>query len=479
MKNRLPGQAEAREERVFPSGGSQLSRRRFLECSLLAGGAGLTLADVLRLQAASASSGRSKTDTAVIQIWLGGGPSQFETFDPKPEAPREIRGPYGVIPTKYPGVLFCEMMPKTARVLDRAAIIRTVTHTTNGHLVGARWLSTGYFDTIGGMPRPSVGSIVASTHGPNHPGLPAYVLISEEQKRNLDIGSVTGPGYLGTRHAAFTIKQDPYTYEYRKDKTHLATANLQLANDITLERITSRRALWADLDRFARVADASQQLQGADQFHRAALRMVVSGEARDAFDLTLESEATRKLYGSHRWGQMALLARRLVEAGTTFVTLSTAPDSLCWDWHLNIIDDKRPANGSNGPSRGMNISGPPLDQMVSALVTDIYQRGLDKKVLLLVWGEFGRTPRINKTGGRDHWGALMSILMAGGGLRVDQVIGASNRNGEVPIERPIKPTDVLATVYRHLGIDWSQHTVDTQGRPHRIIPDGEPIKELI
>ena len=176
---------------------------------------------------------------------------------------------------------------------------------------------------------------------------------------------------------------------------------------------------------------------------------------------------------------MGLLARRLVEAGVTFVTFNLAPDSLCWDWHLNIVNDNRPADGSNGPSRGMDISGPPLDQMLAALITDLYERGLDRRVLLVVWGEFGRTPRINKTGGRDHWGSLMSILLAGGGLQVGQVIGESTSKGEVPKSRPVAPNDVLATMYRHLGISLDQHTVTNAGRPIPLLPTGQPIVELL
>jgi len=244
-------------------------------------------------------------------------------------------------------------------------------------------------------------------------------------------------------------------------------------------RHADRQSLLASLDRLARDVDATGALAGVDDFNRTALQMVTSGEARLAFDLSRESKQTRDMYGSHRWGKMELLARRLVEAGVTFVTLNTAPDSLCWDWHRNIVNDHRSADGSDGPNREMDVTGPPLDQMISALVTDLYQRGLDRKVLLVVWGEFGRTPRVNKTGGRDHWGALMSILMAGGGLKVGQVIGASNDKGEVPIDRPVRPTDVLATIYRHLGIDPTLHTVAREGRPVPVLPDGKPIRELI
>ncbi|MBP88391.1 MAG: hypothetical protein CMJ64_17030 [Planctomycetaceae bacterium] len=452
------------------------TRRRFLKSSLLAGGAGLSLADVLRLRAENADAA---SDTAVIQVWLGGGPSQFETFDPKPDTPEEIRGPYSPIATKWPGVLFCEKLPKTAQVVDRAAIIRTVTHTTNGHFVGAHWCSTGYIGENNRASRPSAGSIVSRFKNAAKTGLPPYVLLSEEQTRNLEIGEVMGAGHLGARHQPFTVLQDSFQHEFDDARLQRATASLQLADDITVQRVGDRRSLLAKVDRLARDIDSSGNIDGLDEFNRAALNMVTSGKARKAFDLTRESEATLKLYGSHRWGKMALLARRLVESGVSFVTINTAPDSLCWDWHLNIVNDDRPADGSNGPSRGMDISGPRLDQMLSALITDIYQRGLDKKVLLVVWGEFGRTPRVNKTGGRDHWGSLMSILVSGGALKVNQVIGTSSSKGEVPATRPVGPTDVLATMYRHLGIDTRQHTLTPQGRPVPILPDGEPIRELI
>lgn len=455
------------------------NRRRFLEGTLAAGGAGLSLSDVLRLQSDAATPRASQSDTAVIQIWLGGGPSQFETLDPKPEAPAEFRGPYSSIQTKLPGVLACEKLPMTAQVLDRVAVIRSVAHTTNGHFVGAHWLSTGYIGTNNRSSHPSFGSLASKFRGPVKPGLPAYVLLSEEQTRNPEIGTVMGSQYLGTGHKPFTLFQDPFRTEYQAAKVSEATSNLTLADDVTIDRVDDRRALLSELDQFARKSDALKSVSGGDEFNHQALDMVTSGAARRAFDLTQESDATRDRYGRHRWGQMGLLARRLVESGVTFVTFNLAPDSLCWDWHLNIVNDDRPTDGSNGPSRGMDISGPPLDRMLAALVTDIYERGLDKKVMLVVWGEFGRTPRVNKTGGRDHWGSLMSIMMAGGGLRVGQVIGKSTPNGEVPADRPVHPTEVLATMHRHLGIDPTWHTVTNAGRPIPVLPDGRPIDELL
>jgi hypothetical protein len=446
---------------------------------LIAGGAGLSLADVLRLRAENADPAVPSDDTAIIQIWLGGGPSQFETFDPKPEAAEEIRGPYNSIATKLPGIRFCETLPRTAQVLDRAAIIRTVTHSTNGHFVAAHWCSTGYAGENNVASRPSAGSIVSRFANTSTIGLPQYALLSEEQTRNINIGEVMGAGHLGPRYEPFTILQDPFHREFDNVRLQRSTASFQLADDVTIKRIGDRKALLERIDTLSRRLDSVGILDGVDEFTRAALNLVTSGTAREAFDITQESASTLRLYGSHRWGKMALLARRLVEAGVKFVTINTAPDSLCWDWHRNITNDHRPEDGSDGPTRGMDVSGPPLDQMLSALITDLYERGLERKVLLVVWGEFGRTPRVNKTGGRDHWGSLMSILVAGGGLNVGQVIGASNKNGEVPVDRPVAPTDVLATMYRHLGIDTRQHTLTLQGRPIPILPDGEPIRELL
>ena len=451
-------------------------RRQFLKTAVTAGGLGISLEQVARGKEAS---GNLTKDTAVIQIWLGGGPSQFETFDPKPDAPVEIRGPYGTIPTLHSGVRFCETMPRTSQVVDRAAVVRSISHGENGHFVAAHWLSTGYRGTNNQASHPSSGSLTSRFLGPRREGMPPYVLLSEEQTRNPNIGEVMGAGHLGAGHGAFTVFQDPYQSKYQKSLLSAATANLKLADDMTVDRVSDRRSLLSSLDTFSRAIDRSRTMAGIDRFSHMALDMVTSGKARKAFDLSKEPQHVHDLYGTHRWGQSALLARRLVESGVSFVTINTAPDSLCWDWHLNIVNDRRPADGTLGPSRGMDLSGPPLDQMVAALVTDLYQRGLDKKVLLLVWGEFGRTPRINKTGGRDHWGPLMSILLAGGGIKTGQVLGASNSRGETPIDRPIHPNDVLATVYRHLGIERHWHTTTREGRPIAVLPEGEVIRELL
>ena len=217
---------------------------------------------------------------------------------------------------------------------------------------------------------------------------------------------------------------------------------------------------------------------GLDPFARLALELITSAKARRAFDLNDESATTRERYGTHRWGQMALLARRLVESGVTFVTLNTAPDCLRWDWHVSITRENREQPSPGGPNVGMEWSGPPLDRALSALITDLSEREPCRNVLLVVWGEFGRSPKINVTGGRDHWPRLGSVLLAGGGLKMGQVIGESSHDGGLPTDRPISPSDVLATLYKHLGIDPNQNAVNLQGRPIPLLPDGQVIDEL-
>jgi hypothetical protein len=455
-----------------------VSRRRFLTGSLRAGGAGLALGDILRMRALAAARGAAAPDTAVIQIWLGGGPSQFETFDPKPHAPVEIRGPYGAIQSRLPGVLVCEKMPLTANVLDKTTIIRTFTHARDDHFGVTRWCLAGRLEPDNKAGTPSIGSIASRFRGPRQEGLPAYALFCDEPVSHFHLYTAMGPGYLGAAHAPFTVLQDGYQPEFQHDRLKAATGDLELANDVTLDRIGDRRTLLADLDRLPRRLDSRAAGEGLEPYTRLALDMITSAKARRAFDLSEESEATRQRYGNHRWGSMALLARRLVEAGVTFVTLNTAPDCLRWDWHVNVIKEDRVEQGPAGPNNGMEVSGPPLDKALSALIADLSERDSCRHVLLVVWGEFGRSPRINPSGGRDHWPPLGSVLLAGGGLRMGQVIGDSGPHGAAPVDRPIGPSDVLASLYRHLGIDPTWQTVNLGGRPIDILPDGKPIEEL-
>lgn len=461
-----------------PNAPRNISRRRFMSASLCAGGAGLGLADLLRLQTLAAEQGRVIPDTSIIQLWLGGGPSQFETFDPKPLAPAEIRGPYRSIASKLPGALMCEMMPLTAGVLDKTAIIKSFTHPYDDHFGVMRWCLEGRKEPDKREGYPSVGSIASKFRGPRQPGMPAYVMLAEEPVMHHHLFDAMGPGYLGVSHSPFAVLQDPYPYEFQFDRLRSATSSLELANDTTLDRITDRQSLLAELDRLPRKLDSSQVQDGLDPFAKLALELVTSAKARRAFDLNEESPATRERYGSHRWGQMALLARRLVESGVTFVTINTAPDCLRWDWHVSITRENREQPSPGGPNVGAEWSCPPLDRALSALITDLSERDACRNVLLVVWGEFGRTPKINVTGGRDHWPRLGSVLLAGGGLKMGQVIGESSHDGGLPIDRPISPSDVLATLYKHLGIDPHQNAVNLQGRPIPLLPDGNVIDEL-
>jgi hypothetical protein len=455
-----------------------LSRRRFLSASLCAGGAGLALGDILRLRALGAEQGRAAPDTSVIQIWLGGGPSQFETFDPKPLAPVEIRGPYRAIQSKLPGALVCEMMPLTAGVLDKTALIRSFTHPYDDHFGVMRWCLEGRKEPDKSNAYPSVGSIASRFRGPRQAGMPPYVMLSEEPVLHHHLMDAMGPGYLGVAHSPFAVLQDPYPFEFQLDRLRAATSSLELANDVTLDRITQRKALLSELDRLPRRLASQQAQDGLDPFASLALELVTSAKARRAFDLDEESAATRQRYGAHRWGQMALLARRLVESGVTFVTLNTAPDCLRWDWHVSITKENREQPSPGGPNVGMEWSGPPLDRALSALITDLSEREACRNVLLVVWGEFGRSPKINPSGGREHWPRLGSVLMASGGMKMGQIIGKSSPDGGIPTDRPIGPSDVLATLYKHLGIDPNQNAVNLQGRPIPLLPDGQPIDEL-
>lgn len=459
-----------------PHSPHKISRRRFLLGSLRAGGAGLALSEVLRLRSLAAEQGHVVPDTSVIQIWLGGGPSQFETFDPKPLAPVEIRGPYRAIQSKLPGALVCEMLPLTAGVLDKTTVIRSFTHPFDDHFGVTRWCLEGRKEPDKSSAYPSVGSIVSRFRGPRRPGMPSYAMLSEEPVMHHHLFDAMAPGYLGVSHSPFAVLQDPYRHDFQFDRLRAATSSLELASDVTLDRINDRKTLLADLDRLPRQLDAQQSR--LDPFASLALELVTSKKARNAFDLTAESAATRARYGTHRWGQMALLARRLVESGVTFVTLNTAPDCLRWDWHVSITKENRPQPDPGGPNVGMEWSGPPLDRALSALITDLSERELCRNVLLVVWGEFGRTPKINPTGGRDHWPRLGSVLLAGGGLKMGQIIGESSPDGGLPSYRPISPSDVLATVYKHLGIDPNQNAVNLLGRPIPLLPDGKPIDEL-
>ncbi|WP_435005269.1 DUF1501 domain-containing protein [Tundrisphaera lichenicola] len=428
-----------------------LARRSFLRLGALGLG-GLTLPDLLRARAGA--SGQSSNDRAVIQILLSGGPSHLETYDPKPEAPLEYRTEIRATPTKIPGVRLGELMPGQARVMDRLAIIRSLSHETSDHVAGLHWIMTGYASTQQQQARnerPSVGSIVARLRGANGSGVPPYCSMTSGAAFG---GLFQGGAYLGPGTNPFRLDVGP--------SGDLAGGNLQSPRGLTLDRLEDRKSLLARLDTIDRRRDLSGEMDGLDQFTAQAYEMVTGPAARQALDLSHEDPRIRDRYGRSRVGQSCLLARRLVEAGVTFVTIAEGN----WDHHASVAQNCRK-------------QVPAFDLAVSSLVEDLHDRGLSDRVLVVVWGEFGRTPRLNGSGGRDHWPGSMSAMVSGGGLRMGQVVGATDRKGEQPTERPLRPEDLIQTVYHVLGIDPHHEFPNESGRPMAVMDRGRPIAELI
>lgn len=427
-----------------------LSRRNFLKVgSLMAGG--LTLADLLRFKAQGGLAD-SAASMAAILVFLPGGPSHHETYDPKPLAPAEVRGPFGTINTNVPGTILSETLPHHARLADKYTLIRSCHHDNSGHGGGQRYVMTGYKSASleDELPHdyPSVGAIAAKVKGANRVGMPASV--------NIPPSGRGGAAFLGAAYDPFQL------YSNGRMRGVELTPNVYLKGT----RLNDRLQLRQSLDNLRREIDSSGMMKSMDALEQQAFEIVSAGVASAALDVKQESQETRDLYGDHDFGRSCLLARRLVETGVGFVTISMGS----WDHHGN-------AGGS--VKVGLEKNGPPMDQAVSALIEDLYRRGLDRQVTVFVWGEFGRTPRVNKEGGRDHWPQAMSVLMAGGGMKMGQIIGATDRKGERPQDRPLIPGDVLATVYHNLGIDRHQQFLNSAGRPISILTDGKPIAELI
>jgi Protein of unknown function (DUF1501) len=424
------------------------SRRSLLRVGVL-GLAGLTLPELLRLRARAEERGERPKETAVIQVFLEGGPSQIETYDPKPDAPADYRGEFRTIATSVPGVSISEHLPRQARVMDRMTLLRSLHHTSADHGVGTHWIMTGF----PGQPshrdneRPSVGSVVARLRGANAPGVPPYVAIPGAPPFGLG-------AYLGPAGNPFSPDGDLMG--------DARVRNLDPPGSLTLDRLDDRRDLLGRLDRIERGRDASGVMAGMDRFTAEAYAMVTGPRAREAFDLAREAPEDRDRYGRTRIGQSCLLARRLVEAGVTFVTVVDGS----WDHHGQVFASCR---------RQL----PPLDAALASLVEDLHGRGLDDRVLVVVWGEFGRTPRVNGQGGRDHWPGSMSAIVAGGGLRMGQVIGATSRRAEAPVDRALRPEDLLRTVYQVLGIDPHHEFRNDAGRPLAVLNQGQPIAELL
>ncbi|MBL9124776.1 MAG: DUF1501 domain-containing protein [Planctomycetaceae bacterium] len=427
----------------------QISRRNALKVGFLGLGS-LSLADWFRLRAEAAKPGSPAASPAVIFIELAGGPSHFETYDPKPDAPREYRGPLASVATKLPGVRFSQYFEQQAKIADKLAVIRSISHPNSSHESSAHLTQTGFYlrdrqNRENEMP--CAGAVAAKMVGAGAAGVPPYVAIP----RVMRAGSAA---FLGKAFNPFETGGDPSKRNFKVD-------NLALVKNMSTERLAERRDLLASLDSVRRVVDRQGASGAMDRFTEQAFEMVTGPRARKAFDLSLESDKTRAEYGDHVSGQSLLLARRLVEAGVTFVTVRIGG----WDDHQQIATK-------------IKQKGPAYDQGVAALVRDLHRRGLNQQVLVVAMGEFGRTPRVNKTAGRDHWGSAMSVLVAGGGLRMGQVIGSTNSKGETPSQAPYRPENVLAQVYRHLGIDTHQSFVDFSGRPRYVLEEHGLISEL-
>jgi uncharacterized protein (DUF1501 family) len=423
-------------------------RRTLLQVGAIAS-AGLTLPDLVRLRATSGASEAARSRQAIL-VFLPGGPSHYETFDPKPEAPLEIRGPFGPIATSVPGLAISETLPQLAALADKYSLVRSCCHDNSGHGGGQRYVQTGYKSASleDELPHdyPAVGSIISKVRGPMHGGLPTYIHVPN--------GGDGGAKYLGNAYDAFSV--------YSSGKP----VGLDVRPALKLDRLADRRGLRASLDRMARQLENRRAMDAMDELERQALEMLSSTAAHAAFDVSQESAATRDRYGKHEFGKCLLLARRFIEAGAGIVSVRVGS----WDHH---------GNAGGTVTSGVQDNNVPLDQALSALIADLHDRGLSENVVLWCWGEFGRTPRINQFQGRDHWPQAMSVLMSGGGIRPGVVVGATTKKGDQPADRALSPGDVLATVYQQLGIDGRQQFVNTAGRPISILSHGEPIDELV
>jgi uncharacterized protein (DUF1501 family) len=427
-----------------------ITRRNFLQIGapLL----GLTLAELLRSEATAASSARSSSKKSLIVFWTHGGMSQQDTYEMKPEAPAEYRGMYAPIATRVPGIIVSERFPLQAKVMHQLSLVRSVHHENGIHAPSAHWMQTGYFGpTLAriAQQKPSFGSVISRSLGARRPRMPAYVAIPKAEAFGYQQAH-----YLGKAANPFEVGADPNANDFK-------VPNLSLPGNLTLEGIDSRRKLLAKFDTIRRDIDKSGVMQGLDVFKAQALEMVAGQHVREAFDISQEDPSLRDKYGRHQYGQSALLARRLVEAGSRCVTINTG----YWDHHDNI-------------ESGLEQHLPPLDRAIWALVEDLTDRRMLDDVLIYCAGEFGRTPLINGHAGRDHWSNCFTVMLAGGGIQGGRVVGASEKWGGGVQERLTTPLDVLATIYHTLGIPLNTHFDDSTGRPVSIVGDGQPIHEL-
>ncbi len=435
-----------------------VGRRDFIQTGLGAlGGLGLTSMLGLRdaAAAASAAPSLSKSDTRCIFIWLDGGPSHYETFDPKPDAPSEIRGEFKSIPTSVPGVHFSEKFPKLAKGFDQFTVVRSIAHAQNNHGAGNHYLMTGSptpvpvgcgaFVTF----HPSFGSVVSHNRIVKH-GLPAYVSTPRMSRSG-------GPNFLGAQHAPFVISDNPDSKSFR-------VRDVSLPKDLEDGRARSRVELRKSLDQMRRITDtaAEDPAIAFDDYYAKAFDLITSDEAQKAFDISHEPDEVREKYGRNDFGQRLLLARRLTEVGVPFVTVYSGG----WDDHRTLFENFKKDKAER------------VDTGVSALIQDLADRGTLDNTMVVLLGEFGRTPKINKDGGRDHWSFAMSVLMAGAGIPGGQIVGATDVKGYYANENIYAPEDFATSLYTKMGIDPTTIMHDTNNRPIQLVNNGRLIKEL-
>ncbi|HND54814.1 MAG TPA: DUF1501 domain-containing protein [Pirellulaceae bacterium] len=450
----------------------------------LAAGVGLSWPDLLRMRSAAAATGGSATGakTSIILVWLRGGCSHLDTYDPKPDSSSAYRSPFAPIETKTPGMMLTELLPRQAAIADKFTLLRSIAHTGGGHPAGSLQMLGGDRDRPDKLVPvlPDFMTVAHYLRRDQKRSLPNYVGVNPI--RRYDNFQIAGPGFLGPSYEPFSVLGDPSAPQFE-------VPNIGMRDAAAAERMKERVNLRTSFDRLRRELDARGVMESVDEFHRQALTLLTSPEAKRAFDLSQEPDAVRDRYGRHAWGQQCLMARRLVEAGVEIVT-TTFDGPLCgrvanWDDHAvnhHVFD-------------ALKFRAPFFDQAVSALIEDVYARGLDRRTLVVVTGEFGRTPKISHVAssgggvasgeagtvqpGRDHWPNANTILWAGGGIRTGQVIGATDARGEEAVQRRVGTHDFLATIYRHLGIDARKVAIpDFSGRPTPILSDGKPIEEL-
>jgi hypothetical protein len=427
----------------------------------VAGLAGGSFANLLQLrETCAANLPANKKPSSCILIWMDGGPTHFETFDPKPEAPVEIRGEFQPIQTNVSGIQICEHLPQLASIANKYAIVRSVCHNQGNHGAGNHYMMTGAPPRIpvgcGAFVsfHPSLGSVAAKERPAPH-GLPPYFSMPSMSRSG-------GPNFLGAKYAPFVVGGDP-------NNKHFRVRDVELPSGITDDRFGARRDLRHLVDRLPRFSDpaTADPVVAVDEFFQQGIELITTPEAQKAFDIQTESDATRDAYGRNSFGQRALLARRLVEAGVPFVTLYDGG----WDHHSDLFG-------------ALKTRLPSWDQTVAALINDLDQRGLLETTMVIALGEFGRTPKISTLpgqakAGRDHWANAMSILFAGGGIPGGQVIGATDRQGHSACERILSPENFVSTVYLKMGIDPDKVYYTPSGRPTHLVSDPTPIKELM